>query len=126
MGHFDENSGQFLDLYKSVQSVLFPTYKELSEEFLLFLTEIQAQKVGQLMPYFIMKDMNRFMKKLQIYFKDQPSQMKKIIKCFSDLTENPDITMETIKTNVLPLFKGNAALTDWFLQIFPCERPPNL
>ncbi|XP_008195801.2 uncharacterized protein mute [Tribolium castaneum] len=126
LGHYDENSGQFVDLYKNVQSILFPKYKELSEEFLLFLTEIQAKKVGQLMPYFLMKDMHRFVKKLHIYFKDQPSQLRKVIKCISDLTENPDLTLENIKDTVLPLFKGNAALTDWFLQIFPYERPPKL
>ncbi|XP_044264202.1 uncharacterized protein LOC123011021 [Tribolium madens] len=126
LSHYDENSGQFVDLYKNVQSILFPKYKELSDEFLLFLTEIQAKKVGQLMPYFLMKDMHRFVNKLHTYFKDQPSQLKKVIKCISDLTENSDLTMENIKSTVLPLFKGNAALTDWFLQIFPYERPPKL
>ncbi|XP_063919248.1 uncharacterized protein LOC135134483 isoform X2 [Zophobas morio] len=126
LGHYDESRGEFLQLFKNVQSILFPKYVELAEEFYLFLTKIQAQKIGQLMPYFLIKDMDRFIKKLHVYFKDQPSQLKKIIKCITDLSENPDITMDIIKTTVIPLFKGNAALTDWFLQIFPCERPPKM
>jgi hypothetical protein len=126
LAHYDETNGDFVEFYNNVLSVLLPNYKELLEEFLLFFTSIQASKVGQLMPYFVMKDMDRFMKKLQVYFKDQPSQMKKIIKCLTDLSENPNLTIDIMKTTILPLFKGNAALTDWFLQIFPCEKPPNL
>lgn len=126
LGHYDEKKGNFLKMYNSVEAILSTKYKELSDEFLLFLTDIQAQQVGKLMPYFIMKDLNRFMKKLLVYFKDQPTQMKKIIKSLTELSEKPDTTMEMIKTTILPLLKGNAALTDWFLQIFPSERPPKM
>lgn len=109
-----------------MQSILLPKYPDLSDEFLLFLTDFQANKVGKLMPYFMMKDMARFMKKLQVYFKDQPSQMKKIIKAFTDLTESSDLTMDTIKETILPLLKGNVALTEWFLQTFSTEKPPSV
>lgn len=106
--------------------MFLPKYPDLSTEFLLFLSQIQAHSVGKLIPYLIMKDMNRFIKKLQIYFKDQPAQLRKVLKMLTELSENRNCTMDTVKTTILPLLKGSAALTDWFLQIFPTERPPNM
>lgn len=124
--NYDERSCDFVGFYTNVQSVFLPKYPQLNEEFLMFLNEIQAHSVGQLIPYLIMKDMNRFISKLQIYFKDQPTQLKKVLKLLTELSENRNCTMDTVKTTILPLLKGSAALTDWFLQIFPDERPPNM
>lgn len=39
-----------------------------------------------------------------------------MIACFKELSEEPDVTFERIKTRVLPLLKGNPLLIDWFLQ----------
>lgn len=40
------------------------------------------------------------------------------------MSNEPDITMEKVKSRVLPLLKGNQLLIDWFLQLFDRETPP--
>lgn len=59
-----------------------------------------------------------------MYFKDQPMQLRKIYRSLTDLSASMDVSMDRVRNAILPLLKGNKLLTDWFLQIFPCERPP--
>ncbi|KAI4468576.1 yy1 associated protein-related [Holotrichia oblita] len=68
--------------------------------------------------------MSLFLRKLEMYFKGQPFQVKKIYRSVTELTDCVDVTMDRVKSTILPLLKGNKLLIDWFLQIFPCETPP--
>lgn len=113
-----------LELVKNINAIL-TKYPELCEEFLAFLTPNQAHLLGKFVPYFMLTNMTLFLRKLEIYFKDQPSQVKKIYKSLEQLSECLNLTMEKIKTTILPLLKGNALLMEWFLQLFPTEKPPN-
>lgn len=36
--------------------------------------------------------------------------------CLKELSEEPDLTIERIRTRILPLLKGNQLLIEWFLQ----------
>lgn len=36
--------------------------------------------------------------------------------CLKELSEEPDVTIERIRSRILPLLKGNQFLNDWFLQ----------
>lgn len=68
--------------------------------------------------------MRTFINKLNIYFNKQPAQIRKILNTLSELSDDPNITMEKVKAKVLPLLKGNQFLTDWFLETFPSEKVP--
>ncbi|KAK9701167.1 Myb-like DNA-binding domain [Popillia japonica] len=103
--NFEENRDSVVDLYKSVNDILSPKYSDLTDEFLSFLTSSQAKAV-------------------EMYFKGQPFQVKKIYRSVTELTDCVDVTMDRVKSTILPLLKGNKLLIDWFLQIFPCENPP--
>ncbi|XP_045475206.1 uncharacterized protein LOC123681057 [Harmonia axyridis] len=120
---FNDENGDAVDLYKSLKPILCPKYQDLADEFLLFLTAEQASAVGQLIPFFIMNHMAKFLKNLEIYFRDQPSQLRKVYKNLQDLSDTPDVNLERIKSTILPLLKNNPLLCDSFLQIFLEETP---
>lgn len=112
-----------LELVRNIDAVL-TKYPDLAEEFLAFLTPTQAHTLGKFVPYFMLTNMSLFLRKLEIYFKDQPSQVKKIYKSLEQLSECVNLTMERIKLTILPLLKSNKLLMEWFLQLFPVEKPP--
>lgn len=123
LNNFEENHDSVVDLYKSVNDILSPKYADLTDEFLSFLTSSQAKAVGKLVPHIMINNMSLFLRKLEMYFKGQPFQVKKIYRSVTELADCVDITMDRVKSTILPLLKGNKLLIDWFLQIFPCESP---
>lgn len=120
----DYEEGDAVKLYKKVEVVLRPKYEELADEFLLFLREKEAAAVNKLVPWIRMNNRSKFLRKLEVYFKDQPSQLGKIYKCLTELSQTVDISMDKIKNTLIPMFKGNQVLIDLFLQNFLDERPP--
>ncbi|KAG5897288.1 hypothetical protein JTB14_011454 [Gonioctena quinquepunctata] len=120
----DYEEGDAVELYKKVEVVLRPKYIELADEFLLFLREKEAAAVDRLIPWIRMNNRSKFLRKLEIYFKDHPAQLKKIYKCLAELSQTVDISTEKIKSTLLPMFKGNEVLSDLFLQNFLDEPPP--
>ncbi|XP_056646341.1 uncharacterized protein LOC130451386 isoform X1 [Diorhabda sublineata] len=120
----DYEEGDAIDLYRKIEPVLRVKYKDLADEFLLFLREREAAAVGRLIPWIRMNNRSKFLRKLEIYFKDQPSQLRKIYQCLTELSQAVGVSMEKIKTTLIPMFKGNAVLTDLFLQNFLDEPPP--
>lgn len=121
-GH--EYTDSNVELYKKIEAVLHPKYSELLNEFLEFLSPAEAKAVGKLTQFYLMRNMSTFLRKLEVYFKDQPTHVKKIYRTLTEISSCNDLTMEKMKSTMLPLLKGNKLLTDWFLQIFPTERPP--
>lgn len=113
-----------VNLFKKIEPILHPKYPELLNEFLEFLTPAEAKTVGKLAQHVIMNNMSTFLRKLEIYFKDQPTQVKKIYRTLTEMAGCKDVTMDKVKSAMLPLLKGNKLLSDWFLQIFLNERPP--
>lgn len=43
----------------------------------------------------------------------------------NELANQKNVTMESLRTKILPLLKGNQLLSDWFLQLFPTEKAPD-
>lgn len=113
-----------VELYRKIETVLHPKYSELLNEFLEFLTPTEAKSIGKLTQYYIISNMSTFLRKLEICFKDQPAHVKRIYRTLTEIASAPGLTMDKIKSTMLPLLKGNKLLSDWFLQIFPNERPP--
>ncbi|KAK9880592.1 hypothetical protein WA026_011832 [Henosepilachna vigintioctopunctata] len=70
--------------------------------------------------------MAKFLRNLEVYFKDQPSQLRKIHKSLLEMQQTSNITLEKVKTVILPLLRGNPLLCDGFLQIFLEESPPSI
>lgn len=124
LNSFEENTCSVTELYKQIECIIGSKHADLMEEFLTFLTPSQAREIGKLIPYYMLSNMSLFLRKLELYFKDQPAQLRKIYRSLTYLTTCVDVNMERVKTTILPLLKGNTLLTDWFLQIFPCEPPP--
>lgn len=120
----DHEEGNGVDLYRKIEPILRPRYADLADEFLLFLKDKEAVELNQLIPWIRVNNRLKFLRKLEIYFKDQPAQLKKIYKSLSELSQTMDGSMEKIKATMLPMFKGNAILTDMFLQDYIFEKPP--
>ena len=60
----------------------------------------------------------------QIHFKDNVTQLKRVLKTLQQIQSSPSATINDIKTAVLPLLKGNLHLTQCFLQLFLDDPPP--
>ncbi|XP_052902146.1 uncharacterized protein LOC128309726 [Anopheles moucheti] len=122
--NFDEIEDRVSSLYYQIEDLLGESYPQLVDAFLTFLLPGQAAQVGKFFEHFILTNMGDFLQKLNVFFAKQPSQVKKIYACLNELSNEPDVTMEQVKMKVLPLLKGSTLLTEWFLQLFPGERPP--
>ncbi|VEN34224.1 unnamed protein product [Callosobruchus maculatus] len=120
----NEHEADAVDLYHKVIKILRPKYEELAEEFLLFLREKEAAAVNELVPWIRMNNRSKFLRKLETYFKDQPAKLKKIYSLLVELSSTVDVSMEMVKTKLMPFFKGNAILSDLFLLNFLSEKPP--
>ncbi|XP_055606490.1 uncharacterized protein LOC129754438 [Uranotaenia lowii] len=123
--NFDDKEDHVPDLYRKIENLLVADHPELVDLFLTFLLPGQAAEVGKFFEHFILTSANDFLTKLNIYFAKQPSQIKKIYTSLNELSNEPDVTMEQIKSKIVPLLKGNQLLIDWFLQLFPPEKPPD-
>ncbi|XP_055704869.1 uncharacterized protein LOC129802795 isoform X2 [Phlebotomus papatasi] len=121
---FKPGKDEVADLYYKLEDLFLPEYPELAELFLTFLLPGHAAQVGKFFEHFILTNMQTLLTKINIYFAKQPNQLKKIYASLSELTREEGLTMDKIKAKFLPLLKGNQLLTDWFLQLFPNERPP--
>ncbi|GAB0087904.1 hypothetical protein DMENIID0001_022680 [Sergentomyia squamirostris] len=124
MTSFKPGKDEVPDLYYKLEELFFPDHPELCELFLTILLPSHAAQVGKFFEHFILTNMQTFWAKINTYFAKQPYQLKKIYACLSELQREEGLTMDKIKAKFLPLLKGNQLLTDWFLQLFPNERPP--
>uniref|UniRef100_A0A182JTZ7 Myb-like domain-containing protein n=1 Tax=Anopheles christyi TaxID=43041 RepID=A0A182JTZ7_9DIPT len=122
--NFDESENRVSVLYYQIEDLLGESFPQLLDMFLTFLLPGQAGEVGKFFEHFILTNMGDFLEKLNVFFVKQPSQIKKIHACLNELSNEPEVTMEQVKMKVLPLLKGSTLLTEWFLQLFPGERPP--
>ncbi|KAH1007204.1 hypothetical protein HUJ04_004470 [Dendroctonus ponderosae] len=120
----DFGAGDVIDLYNDVQAILVPKYHELAEDFLFFLRQKEAATVGKLIPWLQMQTRVKFLRKLEVCFKDQPTQLKRVYNTLMELSKNESINMEKIKATLIPMLKGSKILMDLLLQGFKDEPPP--
>lgn len=66
--------------------------------------------------------MTRFIGKLNLFYQKQPAQIRKVLACLKELSEEENVNMEKIRSKICPLFKSNQLLADWFLQCFGNEK----
>lgn len=112
-----------IDLYRNVCKKL-REYPELCTDFLLFLKPHQAAMINKSVEYVMLQKMSEFVNVAQIYFAKQPSRIAKMMQAITQLSSDPQITLEHIHTTMSPILKGHPLVMDLFLQILPTAKPP--
>ncbi|KAL7035582.1 hypothetical protein ACKWTF_008455 [Chironomus riparius] len=105
------------ELYYKMETLLMPNYSDLLDLFLTFLLPEHAAEIGKFCEHFMMTNMTDLVEKLNLFFQKQP-HLKKVYACINELSNEQDLTLERLKSKILPLLKGNQVLIDWFLELF--------
>ncbi|XP_055904929.1 uncharacterized protein LOC129940575 [Eupeodes corollae] len=122
---FNPKKDKVSELYYKLEKLFVPDHPELAHVFLTFLLPHEAAAIGKFFEHFMYTNAGTFFSKLNVYFNKQPAQIRKIYACFSELSSDPDVNVEKMKTKIFPLLKGNNFLIDWFTQLFASEPPPD-
>lgn len=112
-----------INLYRNVCEKLHE-YPELCTDFLLFLKPHQAAMIDKSVEYIMLQKMSEFINVVQIYFAKQPSRIAKIMQAITQLSSDPQTTLEHVHTAMNPILKGHPLVMDLFLQILPTAKPP--
>lgn len=112
------------DLYKKVSSVLH-SYPDLVSEFVVFLLPEQAMECGKLMEYLMLTKMSNFFRRLEVYFKRQPQQLRKIYTALTLLSTQTNVTLNDVRSAIIPLLRGNSFLIESLLEILPQDHLPD-
>lgn len=112
-----------INLYHDICKKLWE-YPELCTDFLLFLKPHQAAMLDKSVEYIILQKMNEFVNVAQIYFAKQPSRIAKMMQAITQLSSNPQTTLEHIHATMSSILKGHPLIMDLFLQILPTAKPP--
>ncbi|XP_012144630.2 gon-4 like protein muscle wasted isoform X1 [Megachile rotundata] len=99
-------------------------YPELCTDFLLFLKPHQAAMIDKSVEYIMLQKMSDFINVAQIYFAKQPSRIAKIMQAITQLSSDPQTTLEHVHASIGPILKGHPLVMDLFLQILPTAKPP--
>lgn len=122
---FNSESESVPELYCKLENLLMPNYADLVDLFLTFLLPEHAAEIGKFCEHFLLTRMSELIHNLNSYFQKQPSHMKKIYACLNELSNDSDLSLEKLKSKILPLLKGNQLLIDWFLGIFEAPTSSN-
>ncbi|CAK9806587.1 GON-4-like protein [Anthophora quadrimaculata] len=112
-----------IDLYRDMCEKLHE-YPELCTDFLLFLKPHQAAMMDKSIEYIMLQKMSEFINVAQIYFAKQPSRIAKMMQAITQLSSDPQTTLEHVLTTMGPILKGHPFVMDLFLQILPTAKPP--
>lgn len=113
-----------VNLYRDVCEKLHE-YPELCTDFLLFLKPHQAAMIDRSMEYIMLQKMSEFINVAQIYFAKQPSRIAKMMQAITQLSSDPQTTLEHVHATMGPILKGHPLIMDLFLQILPAAKPPD-
>nr|XP_018906709.1 PREDICTED: uncharacterized protein LOC109036792 [Bemisia tabaci] len=120
LSDFDGTSEGVINLFQDISSLLPPS---LAKEFLCFLTPDQAHLCGKFMDHFILSKMIEFFRKFEICFAKQPQMVRKFYDVLCQLASSEDVSLQQVREAVLPLLKTKNFLMEYFLQLFPSEKP---
>ncbi|XP_053983805.1 GON-4-like protein [Hylaeus volcanicus] len=112
-----------INLYQDVCEKL-REYPDLRTDFLLFLKPHQAAMIDKTMEYIMLQKMSEFINVAQIYFAKQPSRIAKMMQAITQLSSDPQTTLEHVHTTMGPILKGHPLVMDLFLQVLPTAKPP--
>lgn len=103
-----------------METLLIHNYSDLLDLFLTFLLPEHAAEIGKFCEHFMLTNMTDLVEKLNLFFQKQP-HLKKVYACINELSNEQDLTLDRLKSKILPLLKGNQVLIDWFMELF--DRP---
>lgn len=114
-------------IQQKIETLLLPNYAELADLFLTFLLPEHAVEVGKFFEHFVLANMTNLLQKLNSFFSKQPSHMKKVFTVLNELSNDKDLTIETLKARIVPLLRGNQLLCEWFNDLFdkPMDGSPS-
>ncbi|XP_015180544.1 PREDICTED: uncharacterized protein LOC107068544 isoform X2 [Polistes dominula] len=112
-----------INLYQNIYDKL-RAFPELCSDLLLFLKPHQAALIDKSVEYIMLQKMSEFLNVIQIYFTKQPSRVAKIMQAITQLSSDPNITLENVHNVMTPLLKGHPLVMDLFLQTLPSGKPP--
>lgn len=69
--------------------------------------------------------MSDFLRKMEKQYAKSPHIVRKFYGSLSTLSQQENVTLEEVRSAIIPLFKGNSVLVDSFNQILPNENTPN-
>ncbi|XP_076630672.1 gon-4 like protein muscle wasted isoform X2 [Colletes latitarsis] len=84
----------------------------------------QAAMMNKTMEYIMLQKMSEFINDAQIYFAKQPSRIAKMMQAITQLSSDPQTTLEHVHTIMGSILKGHPLVMDLFLQILPTAKPP--
>ncbi|XP_070499885.1 uncharacterized protein mute [Chironomus tepperi] len=114
---FNPETESVPELYYKMETLLMPNYSDLLDLFLTFLLPEHAAEIGKFCEHFMLTNMTDLVEKLNLFFQKQP-HLKKVYACINELSNEQDLTLERLKSKILPLLKGNQVLIDWFMELF--------
>ncbi|XP_076652630.1 gon-4 like protein muscle wasted isoform X2 [Halictus rubicundus] len=112
-----------INLYQDVCEKLHE-YPELCTDFLLFLKPHQAAIMDKSVEYIMLQKMSEFINVAQIFFTKQPSRIAKMMQAITQLSSDPQTTLEHVHSIMAPILKGHPLVMDLFLQVLPTAKPP--
>ncbi|XP_076303648.1 gon-4 like protein muscle wasted [Lasioglossum baleicum] len=112
-----------INLYQDVCEKLHE-YPELCTDFLLFLKPHQAAILDKSVEYIMLQKMSEFINVAQIFFTKQPSRIAKMMQAITQLSSDPQTTLEHVHSIMSPILKGHPLVMDLFLQVLPTAKPP--
>ncbi|XP_072284497.1 GON-4-like protein isoform X2 [Pyxicephalus adspersus] len=122
---FESGSGKrtAVDLYENLQQLL-QDWPQLLKDFAAFLLPEQALECGLFEEQQAFEKSRRFLRQLEICFKENPAHHQKIIKLLQSCAECPLQEIGKLKTQMCHLLKGHHHLQEEFSLFFDQLRPP--
>ncbi|XP_040188150.1 GON-4-like protein isoform X2 [Rana temporaria] len=112
-----------VDLFERLQHLL-QDWPQLLKDFAAFLLPEQALECGLFEEQQAFEKSRRFLRQLEICFKENPAHHQKIIKLLQSCAECPLQEIGKLKTQMFQLLKGHHHLQEEFSLFFDQLRPP--
>ncbi|PIO32587.1 hypothetical protein AB205_0049560 [Aquarana catesbeiana] len=117
------NKRTAVDLYERLQHLL-QDWPQLLKDFAAFLLPEQALECSLFEEQQAFEKSRRFLRQLEICFKENPAHHQKIIKLLQSCAECPLQEIGKLKTQMFQLLKGHHHLQEEFSLFFDQLRPP--
>ncbi|KAG8191727.1 hypothetical protein JTE90_008791 [Oedothorax gibbosus] len=117
------SSGSPVALYSELKDTL-KDYPTLLRDFIAFLNPAQAKVCGKYKEYIVISKIREFFRKIELHFKHQPHHLARILRTFSQLHQQADITSTDVITALQPLLRNQSHLMEELNSLLPDVAPP--
>lgn len=120
---FENKENSVAILFEEMEDIL-RDHSSLLYDFIGFLSAEQAKECGKYVEYLTLAKIRSFLRKIEVHFLQQPQQIQKIIRAFSQLNQQPDLTSESVIRTLQPLLRNQSHLLEELSQLLPDDHPP--